>query len=332
MPSIKDVAKLAGVSIATVSRVINGYDNVAEETRKRVIEAIRKLNYHPVYSVKTAALKRTIGVLVPDFGGFHYNGILTGIEKEAIKRDFTLMVSTTFHRTSVELERLEVLFAKRVDGIIVCTTKRDEEQLERFVKSAIPVVVVDREEPEIKLDSVGIDNYSAGRLCAKYLMNKGHRKILLLRGKSDIFSFSDRERGFIDYCNKHGAEAKAVPCGYFPEHGYCAVEKYLKKNGKDFTAVFAINDFTAIGAMKALNDAGLHVPDDVSVMGFDDDPISRYTIPALTTVRQPREEMGKAAFEILYDRLMGKKGVARKILLPVELVERSSVKELKKMS
>ncbi|PLV59940.1 LacI family DNA-binding transcriptional regulator [Thermotoga sp. KOL6] len=328
MASIKDVAKLAGVSIATVSRVINGYNNVSEETRKRVIDAIRKLNYHPVYSVKSAVLKRTVGVLVPNFGGFHYNEILTGIEKEAIKRDFTLMISTTFHRTSLELERLEVLFSKRVDGIIVCSSKKDEEQLERLIKSAIPVVVVDREEPEVRIDNVGIDNYAAGRMCAKYLLEKGHKRVLLLRGRKDVYSFSDRERGFINYATRHGMEVKAVSCGYFPEHGYQAVEKYLKKHGRDFTAVFAINDLSAIGVMKALHDLGIAVPDEISVMGFDDDPISSYTVPALTTVRQPREEIGRMAFAILYERLSGKKGVARRVILPVEIVERDSVKQL----
>ncbi|ACM23529.1 MULTISPECIES: LacI family DNA-binding transcriptional regulator [Thermotoga] len=328
MASIRDVARLAGVSIATVSRVINGYNNVSEETRKKVIDAIRKLNYHPIYAVKNAVLKRTIGVLVPDFGGFHYNEILTGIEKEAIKRDFTLMISTTLHRTSVELERLEVFFAKRVDGIIVCSSKKDEEQLERLIKSAIPVVVVDREEPEIRLDNVGIDNYAAGRMCAKYLLSKGHKKVLLLKGRKDIYSFSDRERGFIDYSTRHGIDVKITPCGYLPEHGYHAVERYLRKQGIDFTAIFAINDLSAVGALKALHDLGVAVPDEISIMGFDDDPISNYTIPALTTVRQPREEMGRVAFEILHERLLGKKGVARRVILPVEIIERESVKQL----
>ncbi|MCD6551520.1 substrate-binding domain-containing protein, partial [Thermotoga sp.] len=111
--------------------------------------------------------------------------------------------------------------------------------------------------------------------------------------------------------------------------GYKTVKEYLKKHGKDFTAIFAINDLTAVGALKALHDLGVSVPDEISVMGFDDDPISSYTIPALTTVRQPRKEMGRVAFKVLYERLSGKKGIARRVVLPVEIVERKSVAALK---
>jgi len=326
--TIKDVAKEAGVSIATVSRVLNGANNVSKETRKQVLKAIKKLGYKPL-RVKTTisgVQPKTVGIMVPDIFAYHYSDIAENADRYLRAHGFETFIYM-FHR-KIEEERLGInyFFMSRVDGLIVCTSKEDDEYLKALEETAIPIVTVDRENKDFRFDSVNIDNFKAGGMVAEYLFKKGHKNILHVTGSLNVYSIEYRMKGFLKKGKKYGMEIKILEGSFDIGYVYDLVSSYLRENGKDFTAIFASSDMIALEVLKALHDSGVKVPDDVSVIGFDDAYYSQYSIPALTTVRQPRADMGKSAAQLLIDRIMGdKKKVVRKVILPTDIVERESV-------
>ncbi|WP_041081106.1 LacI family DNA-binding transcriptional regulator [Thermotoga profunda] len=332
MITIKDVAKHAGVSIATISRVLNGSDRVSDETRKRVLKSIRELGYRPRYNYSAnGSLLRTIGVLMPDLGGYHYSEILSGIEEFAYQNSFDVMVSLTRGFPDREKKHLNEYFNRKVDGLIICTLKSEDSALEKFLQSGVPVVLVDSDVNELRVDSVNIDNFSAAYHVMKYLYEKHHKKILYVPGPKNVYASIERERGIEKFVMSHSDVEVFISNirGFQPETGYSVVKKYLKKHGKDFSAIFCVNDYTVLGVLTALCEEGLKVPDDVSVVGFDDAPHAPYLLPPLTTVSQPRWEMGRMATSILIDKLNNpKKNVVRNIILPAHIIERNSTKSM----
>ncbi|GAB4316391.1 LacI family DNA-binding transcriptional regulator [Pseudothermotoga elfii] len=329
MITIKDVAKYAGVSIATVSRVINGNNRVSEEVRKKVLKAIRELGYKPKphYSLN-GELLRTIGVLLPDLGGYHYSEILSGIEEYAFENNFDVMVSLTRSVPDIEKEILDEYFRRKVDGVIVCTLRSDEKLLEKFVNSGVPVVAVDSRIDELRADSVNIDNFSGAYHVMRYLYEHHHKKILYVPGPSNVYASYEREKGIEKFLSKY-RDVEFSSCnirGFNPDTGYTGVKNNLKKYGKNFTAIFSVNDYVALGVITALNEAGLKIPEDVSLISFDDAPFASYTVPPLTTVSQPRWQMGRIGARILIEKLSNQlKKILRTVVLPTHIVERKSV-------
>ncbi len=331
---MRDVARRAGVSIATVSRVVNGSPNVSEETRKKVLKAIKETGYKPLPSSRQKnQLMRTIGILVPDLLGYHYSEIVMAIEEFAYEHRFDLMLAAPRGLPAKEEEILDEYFRRKIDGVIVCEFNTGEEYLERFIKSGVPVVALDYFIDEIHIDSVNIDNIQGAYSALRYLYNKGHRKVLYVRGPSHIAASLEREKGIKKFLNRHPDMEVFIPDkwgGFNPEDGYRQIKEHLRKYGKNFTAIFVVNDYSTLGVYEALMESGLEIPDDVSVLGFDDAPFSKYIYPPLTTVAQPRWEMGTTAAQLLIDRISTQKvKVPRNVVLPTRIVERKSVKELK---
>ncbi|MGC8819929.1 MAG: LacI family DNA-binding transcriptional regulator [Fervidobacterium sp.] len=332
MVTIKDVAREAGVSIATVSRVVNGFSNVSDSTRKKVIRAIKNLGYKPMPSLRKASeLLYNIGVLLPNLVGDHYNEILMAIEDYAKKSNFEVMVSVPSMKPEMEKHILDQYFKRKIDGIILCELYGDVNYLDPFLNSGIPIVVLDFYIEEVICDSVNIDNVTGAIQAMKYLYKMGHRKILYVRGPENSPASRNREKGIKRFVDRH----KDVEVffseheGYNPEDGYISVKKFLEKYGKTFTGVFAVNDWSAIGAIRALREHGLSIPDDVSIIGYDDAPYAEYLYPPLTTIHQPRWEMGQMAAQLLIDRILGKgPKIPRNVILPTQLIERHSVKKI----
>jgi LacI family transcriptional regulator len=327
--TIKDVAREAGVSIATVSRVLNGNTNVSDQTKKKVIKAIRKLGYKPARFNKPLIGSRfnIIGVLVPDIFAYHYSDIVEGAVEYLREKGYEVFVYMFHRKLETELHAIDYFFMSKVDGVIVCTSKEDDTYLKILEETAIPVVTVDREIGDFRFDAVNIDNYKAGKVVAEYLFKKGHRKVLHITGDLKIFSVNNRMKGFASKAKKLGMDVEVLEGSFEVGMAYKLMKERLKRK-VDFTAVFASADMLAVEVIKALNDSGLSVPEDVSVMGFDDAYFSKYTVPSLTTVRQPRMEMGLSAAQLLLSRIKGRHGVNRKIVLPVEVIERDSVREI----
>ncbi|SHF28306.1 transcriptional regulator, LacI family [Marinitoga hydrogenitolerans DSM 16785] len=328
MATLREISKKIGISIATISRVINGYDNVSDETRKKVLKALKEFHYQ-LPQVAKKRLHYLVGILVPDLRGNHYNIISEGIEEELTKHGYDSFVTSTYQLLNKEIEILEQFFSRRVDGIIICTTRNDDEHIERLIRSAIPVVAVDRMDSSIKVDTIGIDNYQSAYMGVKYLYNKGHRNILFIQGNKDVYSSKLRKKAVLDFSKKFKIKVTILKGNFEFEGGYFPVKKYLENNDKDFTAIFFSNDQMALGGMKAIYELGYSIPEDISILGFDDDSYSKYLFPPLTTIKQPRNEMGKIAAQLIIERITGKGSkVKRKILLPTEIIERCTVKNI----
>jgi LacI family transcriptional regulator len=330
MTTIRDIAKASGFSIATVSRVLNGSDKVTEETRNKILRVIKEMEYRRSESIK-GSLFRGVGVLVPDLKADYYGMIAEGIEEALLRNNYEMFLSTYRHSLNKEKQALEEFFARKVDGVILCTTYNDEECLEKFLEAGIPIVAIDRENSYLKIDIVTIDNYSASLEVVKYLYKMGHRKILYLQGLMEVYSARERKKAFEDFSIKNkDLEVTFVSAGFHVEGGYSAVKKYLDTYGKTFTAVAFSNDWVALSGIKAMKEKGIDYPKDVSIIGFDDATFAKYLHPSLTTVRQPTYEMGLNAAKLLIKKLEGKREskVKRRMILPTELIIRDSVKDI----
>ncbi|WP_367355925.1 LacI family DNA-binding transcriptional regulator [Mesotoga sp.] len=338
MPNIREVAKHSQVSIATVSRVLNGSENVSPETRKKVLKAVKELNYRPAFSFKekNSTLLNTIGVLIPDIRGYHYSDIVMAIDEYAYSKGFNVMLALPKWEVDIEQQVLDQYFRRKVDGVILGELFGGGELIRRFEKSGVPIVVVDFVVEEINFDIVNVDNVAGGYLGAKYLYEHGHRKILFIPGPEMSPAAIDRERGIRRFLNRVSPKQDvevffADSRGYNSEDGWNGVKDHLKSKGLNFTAIFAVNDWTALGAIDALKDEGVRLPEDVSIVGFDDAPFAQYTNPRLTTIIQPRLEMGRVATQLLIERISEKnQGLPRNVILPTKIVERESVRDIRK--
>jgi len=329
VPTLREISKKTGISIATFSRVLNGSESVSGDMKKKVLNALKKYNYHRTTMVGKR-IKKLVGIVVPDLRGYHYPELTIGIEEALLKNNYEFFLANTKQQLSKEIDIISELFERKADGIVLCTSEKDDAQIKHLLDSAIPVVGVDRKDSEIKIDSVSIDNYNSTKFAAKYLYDNGHRDILFLEGDPFVYSAILRKKAFVDFQKEHDDMTLMFEPGDFePETGYAGVKNALEKS-RQFSAIFFVDDWLAYGGMRALYEAGLKIPRDVSVIAFDDAPLSRYMIPGLTTVKQPRFEMGYTAGQLIVNRISGneKSKVKRKILLNTELIIRESVKRI----
>ncbi len=330
MATLREISKKIDVSIATISRVLNGSEKVSPETRKKVLKAIKEFDYRP-NRIPKKKLHNVIGIIVPNIKGNHYNIIAEGIEEFLLNTKYDSFVTTTHQLINKEKELIEQFFSRRVDGIIICTSRNDEKEIEWLINSSIPVVTVDRQDTDIRVDTVGIDNFESAYKGIKYLYKMGHRRVLFVEGEKYIYSIRERREAVLYFAKRQkDMEVKVIEGNLEFEGGYYPVKEYLKRYALDFTAIFFSNDQMAVGGMHALFEAGLNVPSDVSVLGFDDDVYAKFLNPPLTTIRQPRRELGEMAARLITERIEGKGSkMTRRIILPTSIVERDSVKNIK---
>jgi DNA-binding LacI/PurR family transcriptional regulator len=326
--TIIDVAKKAGVSTATVSRVINQTAPVAPETEAQVQAAIAELNYRPKSAARALAGRRTrtIGLLLSGIGTDFFFPLLRGVETRAREEGFGLLIST--HGEPVpSITMTHPLGEHNTDGIVVFADSLPTEELVRFDQIGFPVVLIHRTSPEgLDIPCVTIENREGARGMVDHLIEEhGCRRIAFLTGQEGHEDSYWRELGYRDGLTAHGIplDPELVASGGFNRReSQGAVETWLKE-GLEFDAVFAGDDESAIGVLTALDRAGKQVPDDVAVVGFDDIAISQYLSPPLTTVRVPIEQVGREAIDRLVRVIRGKE-VDLLLLLPTELVIRRS--------
>lgn len=330
--NIKEIAKIANVSISTVSRVSNGSKGVSAKTRRRVLNIIKKLGYSPsaMASGLKTRLSKSIGIAVPDTMGDFYGEIINGIESVATENEYNLIISLNHHIIREELSAVNFFKAKKVDGAILVTTSGDDDYIRSLIDEGYNIVLLDRGPHGLKVDTVKIDNFYGGYIATKYLLNLGHSAILFIQGVPYIDSSKERFNGYKRALKDNKVKFNpdfTLSGNFLVDSGYLSMKKYLKEHGLNFTAIFAANDQMAIGAIKALHDEDISVPNDVSVIGFDDSYLSPYVIPPLTTIKQRREEMGKTAAELLISRIISQDKeeiTPKQITIPVELIERES--------
>lgn len=334
--TIKEVALKAGVSQSTVSLVLNNKQSIKKSTREKVLQVINELDYHPQRSARNLASQRTgnIGFIISEEHFTRaepfYTRIFLGSEFEARHLDYYLLltsVSKNFSRK--ELPRF--LKEGNIDGIIAAGSMNDK-WLYEMAGMEIPIVLIDYFPPRLKWSCVLIDNAEGGRDAAKYLLALGHEKIGFIGGSFTHPSIKERHRGFTLALEETGVH-------YNPEwvitdeaetrviDGYYAMKKILAAKDRP-TALFAANDAMATGALKAAREAGLEIPEDISVIGFDNIDVTKYTNPPLTTMNVRMEEMGAFAIKMILDGIYQKKSLQEKILVPVDLVTRESCRRL----
>lgn len=329
--SIKDVAKEAGVSIATVSRVLNDIDVVNEDTKKKVLDAIKKLGYRPnivARSLKTQRTK-TIGILVPDISSQFYPEIVRGAEDVANIYDYNVILCNSDFDVEKEKEYLRVLKEKMVDGVIYMSSSLSEEMLDLINELDLKTILVETKDKDGALPSVTIDNVSASYDGTKYLLDNGASRPAFIGVKEDTMNaWGDRFLGF-EKALKEANISTDEELVYFDslkvKSGYEAIDKFLESK-KEFDSIVCASDEIAIGAINRLREKGYKVPEDVSVMGFNNNYVSSYFYPRITTISQPSYDMGSVAMRMLI-KLLNKKELEKgHYVLDYELIKRESTK------
>jgi len=329
MPTIRDVAKRAGVAPITVSRVINGSRNVSEATRARVQEAIDELGYVPNRLARSLRLKRThtLALVVTDITNPFWTTVVRGAEDAAQDAGFNVILCNTDESEAKQERYLDVMLQKQVDGILLVPARTRHELLEWIRKQRTPVVVLDRRFYSGEVDVVRGDSEGGAYELIRHLLSLGHRRIAVLSGPRDVSTSADRVAGCRRAFKEAGLEVPPewVRYGAFSqESGYEMAHRVLAASPRP-TAVFAANNFIAVGALRAIRDAGLSVPEDVSVVGFDDRASDLVIEPFLTVADQPAYEMGRRAARLLLDRLSGAAADGcQEIVLSTKIIVRKS--------
>jgi LacI family transcriptional regulator len=319
------------VSVATVSYVINaGPRPVSEATRARVLRAVRQLDYRPSEIARSLRLQRTrtIGLIVPDTANPFFAAVAKGVEDAGFAAGYSVLLGHSGYDVSRERSYAEVMISKQVDGVVFVQATTDAAAAQSLLQHRIPTVAVDREVVEVEIDCVVADNFGGSKAAAEHLVKLGHRRIACIVRSAALSNTRERLRGYQAALAEAALEPSASylklgGAGY--DEGRRAMEQLLGLDPRP-TAVLAFPDIVAVGAIRAILDAGLRVPGDVSVVGFDDIPPSGFMHPALTTVAMPKWEMGQRAAEVLLARIAGAEpsATAQRIVLPTVLVVRES--------
>lgn len=324
--TIYDVAQKAEVGIGTVSRVLNNSENVKDKTREKVLKAITKLNYRPSAMARGLALQKTdsIAVVVPYFTHHFFVEILKGVQEELKEFDMDLVLFNVADKDEKDKYINRLLKERKVDGVLAITLNMTKEEVTKFKEKNIPLVLVDDNQQGIS--SIFVDDIKGTKKAINYLVDSGHERICFLNGSLDSKQGARRLKGVKKALNEAGLELNSdlFKVGDFTENsGYKLMEEILKlEEVKRPTAIFAASDNQAIGALNAIEDAGLSVPDDFSLVGYDDIELAHYL--GLTTVRQPMFKMGKLGVEILVQSIYSKEEKSVKKKLEPELVCRES--------
>ncbi|MBD2871642.1 LacI family DNA-binding transcriptional regulator [Paenibacillus arenilitoris] len=329
MATIKDVARMAGVSISTVSYALNNNEKVSKETKRKILDAARQLNYQKngIASDLKKTSTRTIALIVTDLSGPHYSELVKGIQEVALSKGYDLLACSSIGEEMSTA--VKFLTEKRVDGAIVLAYNIGEDILNQSARKGFPIILLDRTADNDYVVSIEVDNEEGCFMAAEYLIEQGHRDIAYIGGKAlDRLDFK-RVEGYKNALRKHGLEERGQlhQFGYFNRDNGYSMTKMLIAQGNLPTGVMYANDEMAIGGLKAFKEHGIDVPADVSVIGFDDIELARYVRPALTTIMQPKYERGALAAHLLFQALEGK-AVERYYKFPTQLVVRDSVQKI----
>jgi DNA-binding LacI/PurR family transcriptional regulator len=328
MPTIKDVAQKAGVSLTTVSRVLNGHPYVADNVRRRVLDAIEELDYHPsrVAQRLRAARSRLIGVIVSDVKNPFYTMALSGIEQVLSEQGFSVLIGNSNTTLDREDNLLGLMKAEDVAGLIIAPVREDSTLLGEIAHNGLAVVVLDRLLDHLEIAAVLANNQMRAYMAIQHLIRLGHRRIAILNGPQHLTSGRERYAGFLQAMDEAGlaVDPDLVRFGdYQLESSYSLVRELLALSQLP-TALFVANNLMTIGALNAIHETNLSIPDDIAVIGFDDLPWAISLNPPLTTVAQPAVEIGIRAAELLLNRISDPELPSKKIVLDTHLIVRAS--------
>lgn len=321
--TLKMVAERAGVSVNTASRAINNKLDINEETKKRVLKVAQELGY--VRNATAVALRTkktgTIGVVIADNRNPFYAEVLNGIEEAAREKNYHIILVNTQRDYQKEEEAINLLLAKRVDGLLIAPVQDRDDDIRNLIMANFPFVIVGRDFENIEMDAVYNDEIKGGFLVTEYLFTKGHKRIAFINGFLHKSPAQGRLEGYKKALKKYGIplDDALVSVGDIDvENGYERTKQMMKEN-LDFTAIFAYNDMMAFGAMQAIKEKGLRIPEDIGLVGYDDISFSSLMNPSLTTIRLKKQDLGIESVELLLSRINGSREKMKKIMLDVEL-------------
>lgn len=335
--TLSDIAKQLNISVSTVSRSLHDHPAISDNTKIRVINLAKKLNYQPNLLALSLLNKKTytIGIIVPEITSYFFSSVINGIQDLVNDTEYRLIISQSEESFEKEKKILETLTKVRVDGLLVSPTSEtnNAQHFNKFVEAGTPLVIFDRDCEGFIADKVLVNDYDGAFQAVEYLIKTGCKRIAHITGPSNLSISKHRMKGYLDALKKHNIpidpELIFNVSGFSPEYGVEATRDMLKlKQMPD--AIFAMNDGIAIGAMYVIKEAGIRIPDQISVVGFDDEPHSSYFIPPLSSVWQPVYDMGLLSARILLKKLTGnplKESPRHEILKP-ELIIRESSKKL----
>ncbi|MDR6225088.1 LacI family DNA-binding transcriptional regulator [Desmospora profundinema] len=333
-PTIKDVAKKANVSTATVSRILNDLPGYSKETKEKVMKVIEELGYQPNAVARGLVSKRTqtIGVLFPDVSSMFSSEILNGIEDTAHELGSSVIVCNTDRDGKRTMKYLQLLQEKRVDGVIFTSEVLTEEYYETLMDMQVPVVLVSTASYRYPLPYVKVDDKHAAYTATEYLIQNGHTQIAMISGrKEDPIAGAPRVEGYKQALSDYGIPIHEESIVYTDGFGFQQGQESFPRIAEklpEVTAVFAASDEMAVGAMSAAYQLGIQIPDQLSIIGYDNLKIAEMSIPPLTTVAQPLYQMGEVAAKLLNEMLRTGSSVESRIM-PHHIVERCTVKRMK---
>ncbi len=311
--TIYDVAREAGVGIGTVSRAINDSDSIADDTKEKVLAVARELGFRPQASARGLARKRTntIGVIVPFFTGYFFRELLRGIQEESSKHQYDLILYSVDQTNKKEIFLKKIFQERKIDGLLFVSMEMTDGEAENFHICHFPVVLIDNYHPG--LDSITVENKDGAYVATEHLIRLGHSRIAMINGHLKSAPARARLDGYKRALHDHGIDFRHEYMyisdfvhgedGFNQVAGFEAMKRMLSLNGHRPTAVFISSDIQAVGAMKAIREHNLNIPEDMAMVGFDDIEMAQFI--GLTTMRQPMFQMGKLAVERLVERISG---------------------------
>ncbi|OMF19423.1 hypothetical protein BK127_05560 [Paenibacillus sp. FSL H7-0331] len=332
MPTIKDIAKELGISVSTVSRALNNHPDIRQETKQEVLDAMKRFNYTPNAVARSLIQRKsnTIGLMIPDITDPFFSAMAHDVEEVLSDSGYQVVYVNTSRRPEKEKRFLISVLERKMDGIIVTPDFLDEEAIELLHRLKIPVVFLRRRPPQgLNVPFVDVDHYKGACNAMDYLFSLGHNQIGFIGMPKYSFTGKERYRGYMDSLNRRGLEAdpRGVTFdGRTMQCGYRAMDSLMDKY-PSMTAVFAANDLLGIGALEWLAEHNISVPGQISVIGFDNLEVANLHWIKLSTVAQPRKEMGRKAAELLMEMLLSNELTAESILLDTNLVIRQTCSE-----
>ena len=330
MASLQEVAHRAKVSIATVSRVLNKSDKVVPETRAVVEQALRDLGYRPSRVARRLRMNNghahLVGLIIPDIQNPFYAEIARGVEDAAYANQYALLLCNSDENLEKERFYLDVMRSESVDGIVLPPFSETDDAVIEMVKTGMPVVCVDRSLSNAKTDLVEVDNYRGAVEAVNHLLDRGHKSIGLIEGRTQVSTSRERRRGYVDALGARGIALRKdlIREGDFKQESGRVLTNELLDLRKPPTALFVVNNLMTVGALSALHQRGLRVPQDVALVGFDDIPWAEALDPPPTVVRQPAYDVGVQAMELLLKRIVEPTRPAVTVRLLPELIIRRS--------
>ncbi len=336
-PTLKSIAQKLGVSVSTVSRVINGksvHYRISKETEELVLKAAQDLSYSPNQLARGLRLKRThtIGYIIPDISNPFFSSIAKSVENSARKLGYSILLCDSEESTEIESSSLKLMINRKVDGLIISPVGLIVDHLVDISQKNIPIVLLDRYFPNLKIPFVTSNNYQGAFDAVNYLIENGHTCIACIQGLVKTSPNNDRVKGYRDAHFENNLvvnESLIVGDSFGEENGYLET-KLLLKQSKLPTAIFSISNLISLGAMRAISEEGLKIPADISMISFDDQPYSRFLSTPMTTVAQQSTQIGQIATKLLIDQIESHRNFEPKgIFLPTKMIIRDSVLQIK---